>query len=72
MDALTKAFDSLPFEPGKPSLIIAHTVKGKGVSFMENNIKWHHGVPGKAEYELALSELDSSMEAAEVGGRCKK
>jgi transketolase len=62
VDALKAAFDSLPFEPGKPSVIIAHTVKGKGVSFMENNLKWHHGVPTKEEYALALSELESSIQ----------
>jgi transketolase len=61
IDALKQAFDSLPFEKGKPSVIIAHTVKGKGVSFMENNIKWHHGVPAKNEYEKAISELDSAL-----------
>jgi transketolase len=61
LDALQHAFDSLPFETGKPSLIIANTIKGKGVSFMENNIKWHHGVPGKNEYEMALSELENAL-----------
>ena len=59
IEALKNAFDCLPFEPGKPSLIIANTVKGKGVSFMENSIKWHHGVPNKEEYEMALRELDN-------------
>jgi transketolase len=60
-DALKDAFDALPFTPGKPSVIIANTVKGKGVSFMENNLKWHHGVPNKNEYEQALSELDKAL-----------
>ncbi len=55
--ALTEAFDALPFEPGKPSLLIANTVKGKGVSYMENQLKWHHGVPNKEQYEQALAEL---------------
>lgn len=55
--ALTEAFDALPFEPGKPSLIIAHTVKGKGISFMENQVKWHHGVPSQEQYAQALDEL---------------
>lgn len=59
--AIRAAFASLPFEKGKPSLIIAHTLKGKGVSYMENNIKWHHGVPTTAEYETALAELDGEM-----------
>jgi transketolase len=44
-DALIKAFNNIPFTMGKPSLIIAHTVKGKGVSYMEDQVKWHHGVP---------------------------
>ncbi|CAN5236110.1 transketolase [soil metagenome] len=55
--ALTDAFDSLPFEPGKPSLIIAHTIKGKGISYMENQLKWHHGVPNPEQYALAQDEL---------------
>jgi transketolase len=42
---------------GKPTVILAHTVKGKGVSFMENNPKWHGTAPSKEECELALKEL---------------
>lgn len=45
-------------ETQKPKLMIAHTVKGKGVSFMENNVKWHHGVPNAEQLEKALQELD--------------
>ncbi len=44
---------------GKPSVILAHTVKGKGVSFMENNILWHYRTPQGAEYEAALKELEA-------------
>jgi transketolase len=58
---LRAALNELPFEKGKPSLLIAHTTKGKGVSFMENNIVWHHGVPGKEQYELAQQELDNAL-----------
>jgi transketolase len=58
---LKDAFASMPFEPGKPNLIIAHTVKGKGVSYMEDQLKWHHGVPSEQEYETALKELDAVM-----------
>jgi transketolase len=61
VDALKDAFNRLPFEQGKPSLIIAHTVKGRGISFMENQIRWHHGVPKKEEYELAQQELDHAL-----------
>ena len=59
-DELLKTFDALPFEQGKPSLIVAHTVKGKGISYMENNVKWHHGVPSKEQFEEALGQLDSA------------
>ena len=44
-------------EQEKPSIIIAHTIKGKGVSFMENNVQWHGKAPKKEEYEKALEEL---------------
>jgi transketolase len=54
---LVETFDALPFESGKPSFIISHTVKGKGVSYMENVAKWHHGVPDPAQFEQALAEL---------------
>ena len=63
IDALIKTFNSLPFEKGKPSLVIAHTVKGKGVSYMENQLKWHHGVPDAQQYELAMHEFDSALNA---------
>jgi transketolase len=52
-DALSKAA-----ETGKPTCVIANTVKGKGVSFMEDVAKWHHGVPSEAELKQALAELD--------------
>jgi transketolase len=57
VDALKNIFNELPFEKDKPSVIIAHTTKGKGVSFMENEVKWHHGVPNETQYALALEEL---------------
>lgn len=58
LQELTTVLANLPFVPGKPSLVIAHTIKGKGISFMENQVKWHHGVPSAEQYELALTELD--------------
>jgi transketolase len=58
IDALIETFESLPFEKDKPSFVIAHTVKGKGVSYMENNIKWHHGVPSLEQYDQAMAELN--------------
>ncbi len=56
---LSAAF-SAPAEPGKPTCIIANTIKGKGVSFMENVAKWHHGVPSEAEFKQALAELEAA------------
>lgn len=55
--ALQKAFAEAAATKGKPSVLIAHTVKGKGVSFMENNPKYHGVAPTKQEVELALKEL---------------
>lgn len=60
LQELTDVLTSLPFVAGKPSLVIAHTIKGKGISFMENQVKWHHGVPSAEQYELALTELDTA------------
>jgi transketolase len=54
---LVALFESLPFEKGKPSLVLAHTVKGKGISFMEDKVQWHHRAPTEAEYTAALLEL---------------
>ena len=54
---IQNTFAEIPFAKGKPSLVIAHTVKGKGISFMEGNYGWHHRVPKADEYEQALKEL---------------
>jgi transketolase len=53
-------YDVLSASPkgrGKPLCVIANTVKGKGVSFMHDNVLWHHGVPNKDQYEQAMREL---------------
>jgi transketolase len=55
--ALLECFSRLPLEKGKPSCIIANTVKGKGVSFAEDKPAWHHGVPTKEQLTLAAVEL---------------
>jgi transketolase len=55
--ALLECFDNLPLERGKPTCIIANTIKGKGVSFAENKPAWHHGVPTKEQLALAAVEL---------------
>jgi transketolase len=67
VEALVDIFQKLPFEKDKPSFVIAHTVKGKGVSFMEKVLKWHHGVPSPEQYELAMAELDATVTPALAG-----
>ncbi len=64
--ALTSALEA-PLAAGKPGVVIAATVKGKGVSFMENAAGWHHGVPDEAQYLRALAEIDAQMAALGEG-----
>jgi transketolase len=47
----------LPLEKGRPTCVIANTIKGKGVSFAENKPAWHHGVPTKEHLAIAAIEL---------------
>jgi transketolase len=61
MEQITDALDLSSAKNGKPHLIMAHTTKGKGVSFMQNVTKWHHGVPTEEQMALALAELDSQL-----------
>ncbi len=58
-EALRAAFDAVPFDPGKPSCVVARTTKGKGVSFMENTVLWHYRVPRGTEFDAALAELEA-------------
>jgi transketolase len=58
--ALSDALRNVPFEPGQPSCLIAHTHKGQGVSFMRDQVGWHHRIPTDDELERALSELDGA------------
>jgi transketolase len=57
-DSLFSALSSLPTVPERPTVIIAHTVKGKGVSFMENTVLWHYRTARGEEFNLALAELE--------------
>lgn len=59
MGALVEALAAAPFEPDRPSALIAHTIKGKGVSFMEDQLKWHYQTPTADEVETARVELMS-------------
>jgi len=63
MPSILAALDEAKATSGQPTVIIANTVKGKGVSYMENNGDWHGKWPNQAEYEQAVVEL-----GAELGG----
>lgn len=58
--AIHAAVQSAPWETGKPSIVVAHTVKGKGVSFMEDKLLWHYRSPDAGELARALEELERS------------
>jgi len=60
---LIEIFEKTPFEVGKPNLILARTVKGKGISFIEDQVQWHHHVPDEKEYAIALQELNTAEKA---------
>jgi len=57
---LIKALERVPFVEGKPSVVIAHTVLGKGVSFMEDDLLWHYQIPSDEQVNQALEELKLS------------
>ena len=56
-EQIEEALLSVPFETGRPSCIVAHTVKGKGISFMENQLAWHYKPPDDKQLRQALAEL---------------
>lgn len=61
-DAIAKAKAT----KGKPTVIIAKSVKGKGVSYMENQASWHGSAPNKEQYDIAVSELDAKIKELEA------
>ena len=66
-DEIEAAFAHARTVQGKPSAIVIKSVKGKGVSYMENNAGWHGKAPNDAEYEQAMAELNAAM--AELEGK---
>ncbi|MBX3427066.1 MAG: transketolase [Pirellulales bacterium] len=70
-DALTDVFQSAGVGPDadRPHFVIADTIKGRGVSYMERVLKWHHGVPSEEELAAALAEFDSAEAALEAATR---
>ena len=59
---ILSALDEAEKTIGMPTMIVAKTIKGKGVSFMENNVKWHGNTPSKEEFIVAFQELDNMIE----------
>lgn len=60
IEELLAVFADLPFEKDKPNMVIAKTVKGRGVSFIEDQVSWHHRVPSDEEYQEAMLELEAA------------
>jgi transketolase len=58
---LRKVLNDVPIVKDKPTFIIANTIKGKGVSYMEDVRKWHHRVPSDIEYDIAIRELETQL-----------
>jgi len=64
-DSIEEAFNEAETIVGKPVAIVQKSVKGKGVSFMENQVSWHGTAPNKEQYDMAMAELKSQLEALE-------
>jgi transketolase len=64
IDGLSEVLSTVPFESGKPSVLVCHTVKGKGISFAENNLEWHH--------KSSISKQMTVDMMAALGGSCAK
>ena len=64
-DALDAAFSEADTITGKPVVIVQKSIKGKGVSFMENQVGWHGTAPNKEQYEKAMEELNAQLKELE-------
>ena len=64
-DSLEKAFDEAETVCGQPVVIVMKSVKGKGVSFMENNVSWHGSAPNQEQYEQAVKEINETLKSLE-------
>ena len=65
IEDIVNCFSEIDFESKRPHLLISHTTKGKGVSYMENVTKWHHGVPNLEEFDLAIKEISERIATLE-------
>ena len=67
-DQIEAALEKAKTVKGRPTAIIQKTVKGKGVSFMENQVGWHGTAPNREQYEQAMAELKAALAAVEEDG----
>lgn len=65
IEDIVNTFNSINFNNKQPHLIISYTTKGKGISYMEGVVKWHHAVPSKEEYEIAVQEISERIKKLE-------
>ena len=64
-DEIEAALENAKATKDKPTAIIAKSIKGKGVSFMENQVSWHGAAPNAEQYEIAMAELKAVLEGLE-------
>lgn len=67
MGAIVNCLEGIDYANGKPHLVVLHTTKGYHVSFMENVLKWHHGVPTEEQYNVAMAEITRRIEELKLG-----
>ncbi|MFZ2538474.1 MAG: transketolase [Oscillospiraceae bacterium] len=64
-DEIEEAFNKAKITNGKPTVIVQKSIKGKGISFMENNVAWHGAAPNEEQYNIAMTELNAVMNELE-------
>jgi len=67
MQSILDTFRSIDYSCGRPHLIVSHTTKGRGVSYMENVASWHHGMPNQQQYEQGIREIEERIEELTKG-----
>ena len=65
MSDIVSKLSSIDYASSAPHLIVSHTTKGKGVSYMENKASWHHGVPNEEQYQQAMREISERIATLE-------
>lgn len=61
IDEIVRTLDNIDYNNGKPHLIVSHTTKGFGISYMENIAKWHHGMPNEEQYQQGMAEIEARI-----------